>query len=295
MPAATSILIVLCSLVGGSPSALANEASAGVEPESMQGPPSETGTGGGDAAGARLTADEIYERYLDRRTTESFQKIRILSTDPGGSTQLSRFDLRVQDARQESGRKTDEVQFRTRLDVHDPFDLRHTKYLIITKEPGPSDEFVYVPSARRVRRVNLADSSFLGTDYTFGDIAAAEADDEEHVRLPDEEIDGTPVYVVENLNRAEGPVEYRKTILYLEKEHYIPLRIRSWDDADVEVKVMVAPASKIAAFGEVWIATESTMKDLRQDTSSTLYVEEVDPEPKFKRGIFTSSRLARGK
>ena len=36
-----------------------------------------------------------------------------------------------------------------------PFDMRHTNYLMIAKDPGPDDEFVYQPSARRVRRIAL--------------------------------------------------------------------------------------------------------------------------------------------
>jgi len=244
---------------------------------------------------SELTGREIYESYVKGRTHESFQKIRIQSRDPGGSIQLSAFDLRVQDARDENGEPTNGVRLRSRLDVHDPFDMRHTKYLIITKVDGPNDEFVYQPSARRVRRVDLSDTSFLGTDFTFGDLAVPEADDADHVRLPDEVIEGRPVYVVESRVKEGIDTPYPRAIVYLEKEHFVPLRTRSWDVSGTEVKELTARADTVRGFDDVWLATESTMRDLKQNTSSTLFIDELDPHPGFNRGVFTSGRLSRGK
>lgn len=242
-----------------------------------------------------LTGREIYEAYVKSRAHESFQKIRILSRDPGGSEQLSVFDLSVQDARDEDGNPTRGVRFRSRMDVHDPFDMRHTKYLIITKERGETDEFVYQPSARRVRRVDLTETSFLGTDFTFGDLTVPNTDDAEHLRLPDEVIDGRSVYVVESKIKDGVETPYPKSIVYLEKEHYVPLRTRSWDTSDTEVKELTAKADTIHGFDDVWLATQSTMRDLKNATSSTLFVDELDPKPKFNRGVFSSGHLARGK
>ena len=64
--------------------------------------------------GSALLGVEIYERYTEVRATETFQKVRIISKDPGGSAQLSSFELRVQDARDENGKPTRKVRFRTR-------------------------------------------------------------------------------------------------------------------------------------------------------------------------------------
>jgi hypothetical protein len=245
--------------------------------------------------GERLSGREIYERFIDRRSRESLQKLRIVSRDPGGSEQLSRFELYVQDARDDQGRPTDGVRARTRIDVSDPFDLRHTKYLIVSKDPGPDDEFVYQPSARRVRRVDLKSTNFLGTDYAFNDIAVQNIEDAQYVRLPDEEIDGRPVYVVETHVKETIDVEHHRTIVYLDKQHYVPLRVRYWDDFGVEVKELTAPADKIRAFDDTFVAAESTMRDLRQGTSSTLYVDDLDASPEFGRGVFSVNRLTRGK
>lgn len=245
--------------------------------------------------GGSLTGRQIYERFLDNKFRQSFQELRVYSRDPGGNAQLTRFAISVQDERDDNDEPTNGVNARMLIEVSDPFDMRHTAYLMIAKEPGPDDEFVYQPSQRRVKRVDLKNQSLLGTDYTFNDIAFQNIEDADYKRLPDEVIDGTVVYVVEANVKETIDVEYHRTITYLEKEHYIPLRTRYWDDFGVEVKEMTAPYAKIRPFGKVWIGTESTMKDLRQQTSSTLIVDSLDTDPEFHRKTFSLTQLTRGK
>ncbi len=244
--------------------------------------------------GGSLTGREIYERFLENKFTESFQELHVESRDPGGNSQTTRFSISLQDHRDEEGDPTEGVNAKMRVNVTDPFDMRHTAYLMIANDPGPDDEFAYRPSSRRVQRVDLKNTSLLGTDYTFNDIAFQNIEDADYIRHPDEVIDGTAVYVVEANVKETVDVEYHKTISYLEKEHYIPLRTRYWDGHDVEVKEMTAPWSKIRAFGDAWVATESTMRDLRQQTSSSLYVDEMDTAPKFHEKIFRVSQLSKG-
>jgi hypothetical protein len=244
--------------------------------------------------GGSLTGREIYERFLENKFRESYQELHVESRDPGGNSQTTRFAISLQDHRDEQGNPDKGVNAKMLVEVSDPFDMRHTAYLMIAKEPGPDDEFAYRPSSRRVQRVDLKNTSLLGTDYTFNDIAFQNIEDADYNRHPDEVIDGIVVYVVEANVKETIDVEYHKTMSYLEKEHYIPLRTRYWDDHGVEVKEMQAPAAKIRAFGDSWVATESTMKDLRQQTSSSLYVDDFDTAPKFHRKIFTVSHLNKG-
>ena len=244
--------------------------------------------------GGSLTGRQIYERFLENKFKQSFQELRVISRDPGGNEQITHFTIALQDHRDEEGEPVEGINAKMLVEVQQPFDMRHTAYLMISKEPGPDDEFVYQPSQRRVKRVDLKNTSLLGTDYTFNDIAFQNIEDADYRRLPDEVVDGTSVYVVEANVKETIDVEYHRTITYLEKDHYVPLRTRYWDDFGVEVKEMTAPNGKIKLFDTTWVATESTMRDLRQQTSSTLLVDALDTEPDFHRKTFTVSKLNRG-
>lgn len=245
--------------------------------------------------GGSLTGREIYRRFLANKFRQSFQELRVISTDPGGSDQVTHFTTRLQDLRDADGNATNGLRAKMLVEVTAPFDMRHTAYLIISKDPGPDDEFAYKPSQRRVSRVNLKKTSLMGTDYTFNDIAFQNLDDADYLRHPDELIDGVPVYVVESNLKRSIDVEFHRTLSYLEKEHYVPLRTRYWDDFDVEAKELTAPHDGIKNFGEVWVAAESTMHDLMQQTRSTLHVDQLDTDVVFGKQIFAVSRLAQGR
>ncbi len=87
------------------------------------------------------------------------------------------------------------------------------------------------------------------------------------------------------------PTPYHRVVVFLEKEHYIPLRARYWDDADVEIKEMRSNHSSIKEFNGVWIATESTMRNLKEGTTSTLLVENLDPDLTLADQLFSVFRL----
>jgi hypothetical protein len=244
--------------------------------------------------GASLTGREIYERFLENRYRKSLQQMRVVSEDPGGSAQTTVFSIALEDYRDTDDRATDGVLVKMLIEITHPFDVRHTAYLMSFNDPGPDDEFLYQPSERRVRRVNLKKTPLMGTDYTFDDVVYHDIENAEYVRLPDAVIDGTPVYVIEARIEETRDVEYHRTVSYLEKDHYVPLRVRYWDDFGVEVKEMTASAAKIRAFGDAWIATESTMRDLMQRTTSTLLVDDMDLEPRFAQDLFSLARLGRG-
>jgi hypothetical protein len=245
--------------------------------------------------GGSLTGREIYDRFLDNKFRRSFQKLRVISRDPGGSEQSTSFSLSLEDARDEQRRARDGVKARILIEVSEPFDLRHTQYLIIAKDPGPDDEFLYQPSARRARRVGIKQLPLMGTDYSFDDIAYHDIEDASYVRLPDEAIGDTPVYVIEASIKDTLNAEFHRTVSYLEQEHYVPLRIRYWDAYGVEIKELTADASTIRAFGDTWVATPYTMRNLRQRTTSVLHIDHFDSEPSFAANLFSVARMNRGK
>jgi hypothetical protein len=246
--------------------------------------------------GASLSGREIYERFLKNKLHSAVQHQRIISSDPGGNDQESRFWVRWKDYREENGKgekeaSPDGVLAKTLVKFVEPFDMRFTGYLMIMREDRDHDQFVFTPSTRRIRRVKLRQASVMGTDYTFADIAYQDIEDADYRRLPDEFIEDVAVYVVEAVFKPFVQSPYTKTMVYLDREHFVPLRARYWDHADVEIKEMSAVPSSLKEFNSVWVATESTMRNLKEGTCSTLHVEKLDPNPELADQLFSIFRL----
>ncbi len=244
---------------------------------------------------ATLSGREIYRRLLANKYQRGVQEVRIVSTDPGGSEQTTAFVASLEDNRDENDQPTDGVNASLLIEVTSPFDMRHTRYLMISNEPGPDDEFVYRPSDRLVKRVDLKRTPLLGTDYTFDDVAYHDVNGATYERLADEVLDGQPVFVVEAMVTDTQAGQTHRSISYVEQEHFVPVKVRYWDEYGVEIKELRAEADSIRSFGETWIATRSTMRDLLQGTSSHSRLLSLDTNPKFSKMHFSTRRLAQGK
>ncbi len=251
--------------------------------------------------GATLTGKEIYERFLKNKLHSGIQHNRVISIDPGGNTQESRFWVRWKDFRDEDDKPTEGIYNKTLVKFLDPFDMRNTAFLMVVREGKAgekkvvADQFVYQPSARRTRRVKLNGQSVGGTDVSFDDIAFEDADDAEHKRLPNEKLDGVLVYVVESEIKPTVKSKYSKTLTFLETEHYVPLHTRYWDPASVEVKEMVANPHSIREFHGTWVAGEALVTNLKEKTSTQVFVEDLDPNAELADRLFSLLRLEMGR
>jgi hypothetical protein len=247
--------------------------------------------------GAKLSGTEIYKRFLQNRLHSAVQHQTVVSKDPGGNDQLTRFWVQYKDYTsdrfvEDRGFVGSDIASKTLVKFEEPPDMRHTGYLMITNKDRSSDQFVYRPSDRRVRRVRLEGMTVMGTDYTFDDITYRDMSDAVHTRLPDQEIDGVPCYVVEMVlpERVKATEHYR-VMTYVDKAHYVPLRQRFWDRDDVEIREMRANTASIREFDGVWVATESSMHNLQEETTSMLLVENLDPNPMLSEQLFSLFRL----
>jgi len=245
-----------------------------------------------------LTGDDLYDRVLDNRFSAFEQSISLHSGDRGGHYQDVELRLRYKSYRDEKG----PVLSKTIAKYFAPQDVRHLGYLVINKRNGQDDQFVYRPSARKVRRVNVRGETIAGTDFAFEDIVPAEMEDGSHFRLADAEVDGIPTYVVTVVPNLDAESEYAKLVLYVEKEHFVPIQTLYWDNKRVQVKRLRADPESVQAVADgreggeggghqVWIARRSRMEHLKLETFTELMVTTHEAMPKLRDRHFSEREL----
>jgi hypothetical protein len=247
----------------------------------------ETPAGGAGFADG-LSGRAIYERVAANRFGSFAQESVLTSADRAGREQKSRFSMKWKDFSEEDGR---EILSKTLVKYSHPFDLRYSGYLIQVNRGRPNDQFVYYPSRRRVVRVNLRSEAVYGTDFSFEDIVPREPQDFDYRRLPDEEVEGIPVRVVELFPRAFVDSEYSKIRVYVERERPVVLRARYWDTAGVAVKEFAASPGDVRRYGDTWVVMAGTMRNLLLESWTRLEVADLEPNPHFTRDTFDLRRL----
>ncbi|MDH3212740.1 MAG: outer membrane lipoprotein-sorting protein [Myxococcales bacterium] len=240
---------------------------------------------------AELTAREIYRRVLRNRFDSAVQELFVVSSDRAGNEQGLRMRQLWKRYPEGSDAYEKGVLSRTIVRYLEPPDLRKTGYLVINKQDRPSDQFIYLESQRRVRRINLRSQTVVGTDLSIEDLVPRELDDADYARTRDTEVDGTPCFVVDATPRADMESVYSKFQLYVEKEHYVPIRVRYWDRKRVEIKELRSPVESIRQIEGVWIPIQATMRHLLEETRTTVSVDLLVPDADLPDRYFTQRQL----
>jgi len=245
----------------------------------------------GKGEDANLSGRDIYQCVVDNRFRSYIQDAKLISGDRGVAVQESRLQMTWSSFRDEQDAPVNGVLSKTIVRYTDPFDLRFSGYLVVNNDGRPNDQFVYLNARRRVRRVNLREEAVFGTDFTFEDIIPHEVEDGDYQRLPDQEIEGRRVYVVEVVPKPDENSEYSKFVIHVDKKSCVPLLTRYWDRKDVEVKRLDVVPDKIKELDGVHWPMELTMKNLQLESYTTLVVQDLKANPKLERRDFDLRRL----
>jgi len=245
--------------------------------------------------GGALTGKELYDRFLkNRRKLESaYQVSHSISLDPAGNEQKVNFWIKWRDYRDENDEAVGDILSKTLMKLTGPFEMRHTGYLYIHHDTGEDEQFMFSPHRMRTARMSLEGQTIAGTDFSFDDflLTVDDVEDGNFKRLADEQIDGVPVYVVDAVMKSSSRSSYTRSQLWLEKEHYVPLKALYWDSVGVLAKELNAPKDKIKEFNGAWVSTVSTMKNLLEDTETVMYVDSLDPQAELSDHDFSLSQL----
>lgn len=115
-----------------------------------------------------------------------------------------------------------------------PSDVKGTKTLLIEHSGKDDDIWIYLPAMKKVRRLVSSNKkdSFVGTDFSYGDVIGHKVEDWNHKLLKEEKIEGRDCYVVESLPKRPEVADnsgYSKRVGWIDKESYVALKGEGYD------------------------------------------------------------------
>ena len=217
----------------------------------------------------------------------SIQEISFRVIGKGGMTSDSKLKIHWQ--------MGDDQLSKVVLRFEQPLDMRGSALLLIEK-PGRNDMFMYLPELKRTRRVTGPSLSggMFGSDFTYSQFERLQgvARDVSVSRMPDAEVDGTPVYVLAH-EPADDP-EFDYVLSYIDQKRCVPLKTEFFENGRSLRKVLEADPAGVSQVGEQWIPRRMVMKDLLKGSSTEFNVDSIQVNAKIHRKMFTQSSLGQG-
>lgn len=174
-----------------------------------------------------------------------------------------------------------------------PRDVRNTALLTETRINDTDNQWIYLPKLKRVKRISMMakTSAFMGSQFSYEDMASFEVEKYKVRYLRDESLDGIPCFVVEMVPRDERS-GYSRLIAHVEKKRFIAHRMDYYDQQNTLTKSMQLLDYKLFE-DRFWRATRLVMTNQASGQSTVIIWQDYRFNTGLTESDFTSQALKR--
>lgn len=250
----------------------------------------------GDAAADGVSGRDVFlKQEAARNIRELTADASITTASPGAEAKIKTFTW---------WRKltADSVHFRTLTRFHLPAEIRNEGILIEERNQNDNDVQMYLPAYKKVRRVEgqSQSSSFMGTVFSYSDIASPHVDDYKHKLLRSEPCPGDTkiaCYVLELLPAGDVVRErtgYSKSIEWVRSDNFVAVQGEFYDVSGTLWKRLTASEIReVDTTTHKWLAHETRIVDVKTNRASTFRFAGVKVGSGIPDSTFTVQNLSR--
>jgi len=185
---------------------------------------------------------------------------------------------------------------RTVIVFQKPETVAGTRFLTMENPGSADDRWIFLPGVGKVRRMAASEgsSSFVGTDFSYDDIASTSrnASLDTHTLLREEELNGVTCYVIQSVPK-DSSYQYSKMILWIAKDTKLTMKIELYDKRNNLVKV--AEMSGIKEVQGRLTTTVTKMTTVAAGTSTTIFMDIIKYDDPVPDSVFTTAFLETGR
>ena len=176
-----------------------------------------------------------------------------------------------------------------------PKDVKGTAFLSYSHVVGADDQWLFLPSIKRVKRISSSNKSgpFMGSEFSFEDLSSFEIDKYRYKYLSDEVVAGLDSFKVEQYPVDENS-GYTKRTVWVDKDEYRIIKIDFYDRKNALLKTLSYNNFELY-LGQYWRALNSEMLNHQTGKSTSLVWNNYAFKTGLKDSDFSRSSLKRAK
>ncbi|UCD70144.1 MAG: outer membrane lipoprotein-sorting protein [Betaproteobacteria bacterium] len=151
-----------------------------------------------------------------------------------------------------------------------PADVKGAAFLSHTHIRKPDDQWLYLPSLKRVKRIAPANKTapFMGSEFSYEDLASPEVEKYTYNYLGEDAAAGRPSFLLERypVDKHSG---YSRQLVWVDRDRYVALKIEFFDRRGDKLKTLVSSGFK-QYLDRYWRATGMDMENHQSGKRSVL-------------------------
>jgi outer membrane lipoprotein-sorting protein len=174
-----------------------------------------------------------------------------------------------------------------------PADVKGTAFLVWEHKDQANDIFIYMPSLKKVRRIatDQKNQSFMGSDFSYGDMAMEDVDDADHELTREEQVEGKACWVITSIPKPQADSEYGKVVTWVTQGDYIPQKMELYDKKGALYKVM--DVLRAGPVGKEVFPLHFTMEDVQKNHKTEITLDKVVLDQAIPDSEFTQRAIER--
>jgi hypothetical protein len=176
-----------------------------------------------------------------------------------------------------------------------PPEVKGVGFLSLPRPGKNPDQWLYLPSMKRERRIAAQDrsASFVGTDFNYEDMEELDHEKYDVKLLADEVVAGQPCWVIEARPRSDaGKSLYEKKLLFLRKDIVYLVRMDLYRPGEKEPGKRLL-LDDVALVDGHHVARRMTMQDLGKGSTTVIRLEKLAFDQPQPEGRHTLQNLVR--
>jgi predicted RND superfamily exporter protein/outer membrane lipoprotein-sorting protein len=180
-----------------------------------------------------------------------------------------------------------------------PPDVRGTATLTIENASDDDDIWIYLPALKRVRRLLASDKkdSYVGTDFSYGDIIGLKVEQWRHTIVRQEAVDGVPCYVVDSLPATQAAVAnsgYSRRLQWIRADNFVTVRGQYFDSGGRLWKTFAASdLQRVDPKLDRWQPMRLESRDVQANHTTVIQLEDFRADQGLSAEMFNARVLDR--
>ena len=181
-----------------------------------------------------------------------------------------------------------------------PPDIKGAGFLVMEHSDADDHMWLYLPTLRKSRRKLAGNKkdSFLGTEFSYGDVTGPKVPEYTYVLKGEEKIEGADCYVIESTPASEEirkDYGYSRRIDYIRKDNFTHQRILFFDLKEKLLKTLACfDPVEADPVNHKWFIKRREMVNHQNGRKTVLQMEKIQINLGLEEKAFTIRYLERG-